>query len=529
MLPSAHFHSAKQASEHEWDAIVVGAGMGGCAAAFALAKEGMQVLVIENGLAELTECADISKHSDDAEDRARMGRWPTRLSGKVDNKPFDFYAPLGTGVGGSSLLYAAALDRFRPSDFTARAHPNGGTLQWPFNYEALVPYYEMAEDMMAISGTADPLSDTPVALAEPDPLSPRDSDLFDRFAGAGLHPYLLHSGYRYSKECGVCFGRVCLCGCKKHGGNSFFEPAVATGRVAVLSQTRVDRFDADADQVKSVYIIDNGTETALSAKVFVLSAGTYFSPVLLLKSRSDAWPNGLGNHNDQVGRNLMFHTGRSLAVWARRGKSHHGGGKTLVFRDFYETPEGKFGEVQSTGAQASYGNVVYALRQILATSAFAKVPLLWQLARIPAFIASRFLGKAAVFELIMEDLPYPENRVTLDDAAPSGMRFDYQIQDELRERFALFSRKVSKSLSKVHHIWLTHGVGLNYGHPMGTCRMGSDPKTSVASADGRVHGLGNLYIADGAALPSSGGTNPSLTIAACALRLGAIIAKRHHS
>lgn len=512
------------ARDASWDAIVIGAGMGGSAVAFSLAKKGCRVLVIERGQGAPNETGALSKRSEDPQERVRIGRWPTKLSGTVDARSFDFFAPLGTGVGGSSLLYAAALDRFRRSDFEPRPHPDGSTLAWPIDYENFAPFYDRAEELLNVTGDADPLSDMPVKLAAPEPMSDRDADLFARFQKAGLNPYRLHSGYRYSEECGTCFGRVCLVGCKQHGGNAFMEPAVATGRVAVLAEASVERLEADQSRVTAASIHRAGEAATLVAPLFVLAAGTYFSPVVLLKSASEAWPNGLGNHNDQVGRHLMFHTGRSLAVWAGRGKRHEGSGKTIVFRDFYDTPEGKFGEVQSTGAEAAYGNVVYALRQMLATSRFARVPLLWHLARIPAFAASRLLGNAAIFELIMEDLPYSENRVVLEADAPSGMRFHYRIPNELQERFEAYSQGLSKKLKGVRHIWLNYGTGLNYGHPMGTCRIGDDPKTSVAGAEGRVHGLDNLYVSDGSFMPSAGGTNPSLTIAAHGLRTGGLIA-----
>lgn len=517
--------SLSDAQDTSWDAIVMGAGMGGAATAFALAEAGQRVLVIERGKGEMAQSAQVSKHIEDPEERLAIGRWPTQLSGKVDGRAFDFFAPLGAGMGGSTALYASALDRFRASDFAPRPHPEGGTLEWPVSFDEFTPFYERAEEMLEVAGSADPLEPTnQTNLRDPRPMEPRDAFLYERLEKIGLHPYRLHSGYRHVEGCGPCLGRVCLKDCKRHAGNSFLDPAIATGRVAVLAETEVLKIDAGPDQVTGVRIRKNAQELTLTAPHYVLAAGTYFSPVLLLKSTSDAWPNGLGNQNDQVGRNLMFHTGRSLAIWAKRGLKQNGPGKTIVFRDLYECESGKFGEVQSTGAEAAYGNVVYALRQMLATSRFSRVPLLWHLARIPAFAAAKMLGNAAIFELIMEDLPYADNRIVLDADAPAGMRFEYQIRDELRTRFDTYSRTLSKRLGGVPHMWLNHGVSLNYGHPMGTCRIGTDPANSVAGSDGRVHGVKNLTIADGSFMPSAGGTNPSLTIAAHGLRIGGLIA-----
>lgn len=513
--------TASAAVANEWDVVVIGAGMGGAAAAYGLASRGLKVLIVERGHQTFEESAAVEQHIKDPDKRLGIGRWPTQLSGNVDGRAFDFFAPLGSGAGGSTLLYASALDRFRPSDFAPRPHPEGGVLDWPYSYDDLAPFYSKAEAMLDVSGTPDPLEeDGGAALPAPPALSPRDADLFQRFEKAGLTPYQLHHGYRFVPDCGPCLGRLCLKGCKRHAGNSFLDPGLASGNLAILSNAEVTRLEASGARVEAVHLQTDGETHRLSAPVFVLAAGTYFSPVLLLKSASEAWPQGLGNHNDQVGRHLMFHTGRSLAVWSSRKHPHQGPGKTIVFRDFYDTEAGKFGEVQSTGAEAAYGNIVYALRQMLATSRFSNVPLLWHLARIPAFAASRLLGNAAIFEVMMEDLPYAGNRVMLDADAPSGMRFHYTVSAELQSRFDRYSKLVGQRMKGIRHIWLSHGLSLNYGHPMGTCRLGTDPGKSVADADGRVHGLDNLYITDGAALPSAGGTNPSLTIAALGLKLG---------
>lgn len=508
------------AKETAWDAIVVGAGMGGAAAAFGLAERGLKVLVIERGL-ERPTAANVEDSVEDPDQRLRIGRWPTKVGGAVDGHAFAFHAPLGSGAGGSTLLYASALDRFRANDFAPRPHPEGGTLEWPIAFETFKPWYTKAEAALGVAGTADPLdagADT-AHLATPHDLSPRDADLIRRFKVAGLHPYRLHSGFHHVPGCTPCLGTVCMKNCKRHAGNSFLAPAAATGNAALLSEAEVLGFDADATRVTAVTLRLKGETHRLEAPTFILAAGAFFSPALLLKSASEAWPTGLGNRHDQVGRHLMFHTSRSLALWSTRAHPHHGSGKSLVLRDFYDTPEGKFGEVQSVGLEANYGYVLYALRQMLASSRFAKVPLLWHLARIPAKTASLVLGNAVIFDLLMEDLPYADNRVVLDETSPSGTRFHYRVSGELQSRFDAFSRKVSQSLKGTRHLFLTHGLALNYGHPMGTCRIGTDPATSVADASGKVHGLANLFIADAAFMPTAGGTNPSLTIAAHALRL----------
>ena len=333
--------------------------------------------------------------------------------------------------------------------------------------------------------------------------------------------------------CEACLAQICLRDCKRHGANAFLAPALATGRVHLCPDTEIKRLHAQASRVDAVEVVaPTGPEripVRITAQAVVLAAGAYFSPVLLQNSTSSDWPHGLGNTHDQVGRNLMFHADRRLAVWARRGLSAQGPKKSVALRDFYELPDGaKCGEMQSTGAEARYGNILYVLRQQFDRSRFARWRLLRHLLRLPALVADKALGGAAIFALILEDFPYPENRVVADPKAPSGMRFDYTIPSELRARSLALTQAVNRALKGVRKLWLSHELELNHGHPCGTCRAGDDPRQSVVDAEGRVHGLENLYIACGSVLPTSGATNPSLTIAAMALRTGAAVAAAPH-
>jgi choline dehydrogenase-like flavoprotein len=143
--------------------------------------------------------------------------------------------------------------------------------------------------------------------------------------------------------------------------------------------------------------------------------------------------------------------------------------------------------------------------------------------RIPAYIASVILGRATIFATILEDKPYPENRITLDPNKPSGMRFNYIVHADLRERISLLRSLIKKTLARHRLIIFGQEVNLNYGHPCGTCRFGDDPTSSVLDTNNKAHDLNNLYVVDASFMPTSGGTNPSLTIAANALRVASHI------
>ena len=255
----------------------------------------------------------------------------------------------------------------------------------------------------------------------------------------------------------------------------------------------------------------------------MLAAGALMTPMLLLRSGGAAWPDGLANRSGLVGRNLMLHTGDFIAVRPDRGRSDVGPKKALALNDFYVVDGVKLGSLQSVGIPVEPGIVLGHLR-----SEAARDPRLWRRLTRPflrpvAHASAFYFRHAVVFGSIVEDLPYSHNRVMPDPSASNGMRFEYHYSDELRERNRLFRRKLAEALGPRRMVLLSGENNLNYGHSCGTCRIGTDPRTSVLDANNRAHEVENLYVADASFFPSSGGVNPSLTIAANALRVGEAI------
>jgi choline dehydrogenase-like flavoprotein len=116
-------------------------------------------------------------------------------------------------------------------------------------------------------------------------------------------------------------------------------------------------------------------------------------------------------------------------------------------------------------------------------------------------------------------MPYLENRVVLDDSEADGVRMKYTIKDELRQRVTQFRELLTERLQGRRMVFLSQDVELNYGHPCGTCVMSDDPSTGVIDRNCRAHGIANLFIADASFMPTSAAANPSLTVAANALRV----------
>lgn len=514
----------------DWDIIVVGAGMGGGTTGYELARRGRRVLFIEKG--KLLHAGPVSHdpEAEEAEIRLRAGYWPKRLQGRTTFGDVRFFAPLGCGTGGSTTLYGAQLERFRPEDFHPRAnHPRETDANlpesWPIAYDQFVPYYRRAEAHYRVRGTPDPLNPDPDAtLLDPPPLSERDQILQESLRAVGLHPYRSHVGFYEVPECAECLD-LCPRSCKNDAGRRSLMPALQDHGASLLPECEVLEILADRSRVSGVRARHDGREVRINARAVVLGAGTLMTPVLLLGSRSDAWPNGVANRTGLVGRNLMLHTSDFLTIDHRTMYPGARPLKSLALNDFYFHRGKKLGTIQAVGIPIVSGAILSYLRY-----AEARDPQWWRrpvthLLPLAARAGAWVFRRASLFSTIVEDLPYADNRVLADPRAANGRRFEYRYTRDLYERNNLLRRQFTSTLASRHRVTVVTGGknNLNYGHACGTCRFGDDPDTSVLDPTNRAHDLDNLYVVDASFLPSSGGINPSLTIAANAFRVAEAI------
>ncbi|MFW2589673.1 GMC family oxidoreductase N-terminal domain-containing protein [Sagittula sp. SSi028] len=490
-----------------WDVIVIGTGIGGGTVGRQLAEAGLRVLFVEKGQADARSARNGLSDSFVPEARAIRGLWPEPLQVTVDGTEQRFYAPRGAGVGGSSVFYAATLERPERHDLEEvpdRAHPTGG---WPVGFDGFAPYFARAAQMYRVYGTPDPLSpEVPLPLRDPPAPSAVETALMDGLRARGLHPYHAHTAVERLDGCAMCLGHKCPRACKMDGRSAGVEPALATGRAALITGAEVTRILSDGPEVTGVELRHQGAVHHLQAKHYVLAAGALASPVLLLQSACTAWPKGLANGSGLVGRNLMFHLNEMFALWPGVDGPAT---KAVSLRDLYHRDGQRLGTVQAMGIRASYGEIVFYLNRMLSARGLDR---LHPFSRLPAAIAARMLGSAQLFVGLMEDLPYADNRVQQDGSVV------YHISDELRQRRRAFRRAIRRSFPR-KRMMLGVQPELNWGHPCGTLRFGTDPAQSVLIPQGRAHGLRNLWVSDASFMPTSMGVNPSLTIAAQALRV----------
>ncbi|WP_374026237.1 GMC oxidoreductase [Mycobacterium sp. HNNTM2301] len=461
----------------------------------------------------------------------RSGRSTDEIEDISGRSPQRFVPFLGAGTGGSSALYGMVCERFFAQDFTPRQHfrnPRDSTVPeaWPITYDEMRPWYSAAERLFGVRGQPDPLRP---GAADPDlpaapPFSVDNQPLVDYLRGRGLHPYHLPMACDYTTGCTTCQSYLCHQSCKNDTARNCVLPAVAEFGAKLLPECRVINLDADRKRVRQVICEHRSGTVSLKAKLVVLAAGALVTPVLLLNSRSADWPRGLANGSDWVGRNLMRHLVDLVEIWPQRGSRTTAANKEIGLNDFYFWEGQKYGTVQSFGSMAPM--------EIL-TSAPGWRPAALRLMK-PAVrqVYERFFNGGLVLATIMEDLPYLDNRVVPHDGPSADgrqrLKLQYRLHDNELERRTIFLEQLQGVLEPFRKITL-RGAEDNkaVAHVCGTCRFGDDPKTSVLDPYNRAHEVENLYVVDSSFFPSSAGLNPSLTIAANALRVAEHLNQAH--
>ncbi len=528
------------------DVIVVGTGPGGATLGHAMAAAGMRVLFCELGggfdgasalLAEYPEMAAsraarrgaVPVAATDSALLARAGRYADTLVDAAHPRRHAFVPYIGSGPGGSSALYGMALERLQQIDFTPGDPPvdapgTSAVSAWPVGYDELAPYYARAEAMYRVRGTADPLRASfgapaadPMSLMPPLPLTDAMAELASDLARRGVHPYRLPLAFEGLPDCRTCQGLLCDRPCKNDANRIGLQPALAEYGARILTGCRVLRVTTgDGHRVDGVEVAWRGAQHRLRAPLVVLAAGALQSPLILLRS-------GLGNEHDQVGRHLMRHF---IDVWqvdpAMSGaEAFDNRRKEIAFNDFYRDDGVRLGTVQSLGRLPPTDMLFGSLCDDVRASPAGVLAAFLPIAR--PFIEPVLRGiEGARLNLasIVEDLPYPEHCVRPVGDDPSRAELHYTMKPEALRRIEQMRGRL-KVLLKGRPSRLLPQASNNQriAHVCGTCRFGDDPRKSVLDRFNRVHAVQGLHVVDGSFLPSSGGTNPSLTIIANALRV----------
>ncbi|HJZ68012.1 MAG TPA: GMC family oxidoreductase [Blastocatellia bacterium] len=511
---------------NHYDVIIIGTGAGGGTLAYKLAPSGKRILVLERG-----DFVPREKDNWDPKAVNIEGKYQTKEKWR-DKNGEELHPHTNYYVGGNTKFYGAALFRLRKEDFGELHHHGGVSPAWPISYDDIEPYYTQAEQLYHVHGERgeDP-TDPGASAPYPHPAvshEPRIQYLSDDFARLGLRPFHTPLGVQLNEQdprkslcirCNTCDGFPCLVYAKSDSQVLCVDRAIEYPNVTLLTNAYAERLETDASgrRVTKVIVQRNGSREEYSGEIVVSSCGAINSAALLLRSANDKHPRGLANGSDVVGRHYMGHI-NSIMMAISKCPNPTVFQKTLSVNDFY------FG---SRDLDFPMGHISF-VGKLDAQTLRAGAPAI-----APGFTLELMANHSLDFWLTSEDLPDPENRVTLNSRGEIVL--SYKLNNEEGHK-----RLISKleSLMKQQTKCEIHGhechVGLfsrnifvgqriplaGVAHQNGTIRFGDDPKTSALNANCRAHEVENLYVVDASFFPSSGAVNPGLTIMANALRVG---------
>jgi choline dehydrogenase-like flavoprotein len=539
----------------QYDAVIVGAGAGGCVAAAVLAEAGMRVLLVERG--RWLSAGELPLDHLRSERLATGYPTPTAApptghprvlgltTGAVPVDPTDpRWGANAMTVGGGTRVFGAQAWRFSPEDFRMAGTygvPAGSSLaDWPIGYDDLREWYDLVEWDLGVAGAAG--GDRFAGPRDRGyPMPPLEPGLGARVLAGGAHrfglttgpvPLLVNSIPRAGRpacvRCGACVGFACQAGAKNGVHNTVLPRALATGRCDLIVEAQAERVTTDAaGRVDGVALVGDGAQSTWRRQVragyVVLAAGAIETARLLLNSPTRHEPTGLGNGQGQVGRNLQAHVyAGAIGIFDDVVQDSTGPGPGIATNDFRHRNPGIVG-----------GGMI--------ANDFVPTPLsVWDtLTRLRVIDRFGPGGKDGMrrlwsrLQLVfgpVQEVPNPSSRV----------RVDPRVRDRYGIPVARLSgdihpedRRTARFLADRAADWLTASgartvlrldaedrpEGPSGGqHQAGTCRMGADPATSVTDSWGRLWGHQNVVVADGSVHVTNGGVNPVLTILALAYR-----------
>ncbi len=473
-----------------FDAVIVGSGAGGCAAAWQLARAGFRVAVVEKGDTLPTDGStlDFRRVIGDGHFKSHES-WLDRHGERCC--PEEYF-----NVGGKTKWYGAALLRYGRQEFAAE--PAHQCLPWPISYDDLAPYYDVAERRLGIRRFA--------AESDLQRIAARIAPLESAWRYAALPMGLSADIVDHPEEARHFDGFASVAGLKSDAQSAFLRPALQFPNLSLMTRRTVTGLLGDAqDPTRIVGVhLENGAE--LRARCVILAAGALHSPRLLQGHIARHGLSGRLVCADQVGRNLKMHVLTAMVAASSRPVTDLMR-KTLAFTHA-ELPHST---VQPLGFD---GELLGSLMPRMMPRAIAKL------------IGDRAYG----FFLQTEDGAHPDNRVigaTAGASAPPVLDYDVaRVPAALAEHESLV-RRFRAALARAGLIGFARRVGVTgTAHVSGTLTAGVDPARSVVDGEGCVHGMQSLYVVDGSILPRSSRVNPSLTIFAWGLRTAQRLGRR---
>ena len=548
--------------ETNYDAIVVGTGISGGWAAKELCEKGLKTLVLERG-PMVKHIEDYPTMNDDPwdyktgdiitnETRKTQGKqsrteYTTRESSKHffvndlehpynEIERFDWMR--GYHIGGRSLTWGRQSYRLTDFDFEANIK-DGIAIDWPIRYKDLAPWYNYVEGYIGVSGQNVGLPQFPdgnylkameLNCVEDHLRESISKNYKDRILTIGrtaiitegTKPGLGRMSCQYRARC----MRGCPFGAYFSSNSSTLPAAEKTGNMTLRPNSIVHEviYDSNNKKASGVRVIDTETKKTyeFNAKVIFLCASAVASTSILMQSKSDAFPNGLGNSSDQLGRNIMDHhldVGASAKTEDFKSQYYFGRRNNGIYIPRFRNIGGSTNRkdflrgygYQGGGSRNAWTDKVTELSYGTEFKKEILKPGMWS------------IGLGGFGEV----LPYEDNRMTLDYEKLDNwglptVTFNATIKEnELNMRKDMKQQAMemleNAGFKDVEGHDDAYAIGLGI-HEMGTARMGHDARSSVLNKYNQVHEVPNVFVTDGSAMTSAGNVNPSLTYMALTAR-----------
>jgi choline dehydrogenase-like flavoprotein len=531
-----------QKAETIHDVVIIGSGAAGGMAAWNLTRKGVNVLMLDAG--EKFSRTKFWSHVKPWEWRDRVARGQRPPQFYLDTKEQPYTTPKERpfelirvwGRGGKTNVWGRVALRYSDLDF-ASAERDGWEIPWPVRYKDMAPYYDQVDQLIGVCGGDDDQDSLPGSRYHLPPPAPRCGERLLQKAAKGIGISLVagrravltreHNGRAPCHYCGAC-GRGCDIGAFFNSSDYLVEPALASGKLQVVDNAVVARVLVDGRGLANgVQYFDRYTraERTVRARRVIVAASCIDSTRILLNSKSGAYPNGIGNSSDVIGRYLCeqirFHM-FGFAPELMGAQVHNDDGITgeHIYMPRFNHRDGRkrdyirgFGmQFWGAGAQDGAGFA----KNLPGFGADLKHSIKQ---RYPALVALHPYG---------ETLPRRENRVTVEGTPVDKYgipiaRIEYQIGDneramarEMYETAEAILHAAKAEILPYERLRLdSNGSAI---HEHGTCRMGADPKRSALNGFCQMHEVKNVFVVDGSAFTSASEKNPTLTILALAWR-----------